>query len=29
VGTLKRILISNLTCYNAPQKASSILSGIP
>jgi len=29
VGTLKRILISNLTCYNAPQKLSSILSGIP
>ncbi|MGA3009232.1 MAG: glycoside hydrolase family 28 protein [Terracidiphilus sp.] len=29
VGTLKRILISNLECYNAPQKVSSILSGIP
>jgi polygalacturonase len=29
VGTLKRILISNLTCHNAPQKVSSILSGIP
>jgi polygalacturonase len=29
VGTLKRILISNLTCYNAPQKISSVLSGIP
>ena len=29
VGTLKRILISNLACYNAPQKVSSILSGIP
>ena len=29
VGTLKRILISNLACYNAPQKACSILSGIP
>jgi polygalacturonase len=29
VGTLKRILISNLTCYNAPQNLSSILSGIP
>jgi polygalacturonase len=28
-GTLKRVLISNLTCYNAPQKVSSILSGIP
>jgi polygalacturonase len=29
VGTLKRILISNLTCSNAPQKLCSILSGIP
>jgi len=29
VGTMKRILISNLTCMNAPQKVSSILSGIP
>jgi len=29
VVTLKRILISNLECYNAPQKVSSILSGIP
>jgi polygalacturonase len=29
VGTMKRILISNLTCYNAPQRFSSILSGIP
>lgn len=29
VGTLKRILISNLECYNAPQKISSILAGIP
>jgi polygalacturonase len=29
VGTLKRILISNLDCYNAPMKVSSILSGIP
>jgi len=29
VGTLKRILISNLTCYNAPQKVSSVLSGVP
>ncbi len=29
VGTLKRILISNLDCYNAPRKVSSILSGIP
>jgi len=26
---MKRILISNLTCHNAPQKLSSILSGIP
>jgi polygalacturonase len=29
VGTLKRILISNLECYNAPMRQSSILSGIP
>jgi polygalacturonase len=29
VGTMKRILINNLTCHNAPQKVSSILSGIP
>ncbi len=29
VGTLKRILISNLTCHAAPQRVSSILSGIP
>jgi polygalacturonase len=29
VGTLRRILISNLDCYNAPMKYSSILSGIP
>jgi polygalacturonase len=29
VGTFKRILINNLACYNAPQKLSSILSGIP
>jgi polygalacturonase len=29
VGVMKRILISNLTCLNAPQKVSSILSGIP
>jgi polygalacturonase len=29
VGAMKRILISNLTCFNAPQKVSSILSGIP
>ena len=29
VGTLRRVLISNLECYNAPMKVSSILSGIP
>ncbi len=29
VGTLRRILISNLTCLNAPEKVCSILSGIP
>ncbi len=29
VGRMKRILISNLTCHNAPQKLCSILSGIP
>jgi polygalacturonase len=29
VGTLKRILVSNLTCHNAPLNVSSILSGIP
>ena len=29
VGTLKRILVSNLACYNAPQKTSCVLSGIP
>jgi polygalacturonase len=29
VGTLRRILVSNLTCHNAPQKFSSVLSGIP
>lgn len=29
VGTLKRILISNLECHNAPMRISSILSGIP
>jgi polygalacturonase len=29
VGTLKRVLISNLECYNAPQRQGSILSGIP
>ncbi|MGA8731174.1 MAG: glycoside hydrolase family 28 protein [Terracidiphilus sp.] len=29
VGTLKRIVISNLACFNAPQRQSSILTGIP
>jgi polygalacturonase len=29
VGTLRRVLISNLECYNAPMKLSSVLSGIP
>lgn len=29
VGTLRRVLISNLECYNAPTQYSSILSGIP
>ena len=29
VGTLKRILINNLECHNAPMRISSILSGIP
>jgi polygalacturonase len=29
VGTIKRVLISNLECYNAGTKVSSILSGIP
>ncbi len=29
VGTMKRILIDNLVCHNAPQKLCSILSGIP
>ncbi len=29
VGTLKRILVSNLNCHNAPMRISSILSGIP
>jgi polygalacturonase len=28
-GTMKRILISNLECYNAPKRAASILTGIP
>jgi polygalacturonase len=29
VGTLKRVLINNLECYNAPMRQASILSGIP
>jgi polygalacturonase len=29
VGTMKRILISNLECYNAPSRQASILAGIP
>jgi polygalacturonase len=29
VGTLKRVLISNLVCHNAPMHVTSILSGIP
>jgi polygalacturonase len=29
VGTLKRILISNLACFNAPLKTCCVLSGIP
>ena len=29
VGTFKRILVSNLECYNAPLRVSSVLSGIP
>ena len=29
VGTLKRILVSNLECHNAPMRVTSILSGIP
>jgi polygalacturonase len=29
VGSIKRVLIGNLTCYNAPRNVSSILSGIP
>jgi polygalacturonase len=28
-GTIKRIVISNLECYNAPRELSSILSGMP
>jgi polygalacturonase len=29
VGTLKRILISNIDCFNAPMKGCSIITGIP
>src|SRR3984885_10924515 len=29
VGTMKRVLVSNLNCHNAPMRVSSILSGIP
>lgn len=29
VGSLRRVMISNLECYRAPQKYSSVLSGIP
>ncbi len=29
IGTLKRVLISNIACYNAPARQASILSGIP
>jgi polygalacturonase len=29
VGTLKRILVNNLICHNAPMRISSVLSGIP
>ena len=29
VGTLQRILVSNLTCFNAPQRQGSIITGIP
>jgi polygalacturonase len=29
VGTLKRILVSNLACFNAPQRQGSIITGIP
>ncbi|MGD0347526.1 MAG: glycoside hydrolase family 28 protein [Terracidiphilus sp.] len=29
VGTLKRVLVSNLECHNAPMRVTSILSGIP
>jgi len=29
VGTLRRVLVSNLECHNAPMRVTSILSGIP
>ncbi len=29
VGTLKRIVVNNLVCHNAPMRVTSILSGIP
>jgi polygalacturonase len=29
VGTVKRIVVSNLACFNAPQRQGSIISGIP
>jgi polygalacturonase len=29
VGTMKRVLINNLACYNAPQRQGSIITGIP
>jgi polygalacturonase len=29
VGTLRRILVSNLACFNAPQRQGSIITGIP
>jgi polygalacturonase len=29
VGTIKRVMINNLTCHNAPERFCSILSGIP
>jgi polygalacturonase len=29
VGTLKRVLISNIDCFNAPMRGCSVLSGIP
>jgi len=29
IGAIRRVLISNLTCFNAPQRQASILTGIP